>query len=62
MDFRTFFKSTDVSQMMYIHNRFIDDFHVKLADDVLAFAESNNPFVLNDPEFHSELYRRKEFT
>ena len=30
LDFRTFFKSTDVSQMLYIHNRSIEDFDTKL--------------------------------
>ena len=26
LDFRTFFKATDVSQMLYIHNRSLDTF------------------------------------
>ena len=58
LDFRTFFKSTDVSQMLYIHNRFMDDFPKKSADDVFAFAESFNPY--EDHEFFAGLYRRGE--
>jgi len=40
LDFRTFFKSNDVSQMLYIHNKFMDGFHEKSADEVFSFARS----------------------
>lgn len=63
LDFRTFFKSTDVAQLLYIHNRVLDSFSTRTADEVIDFAEGFKPFAgQDDPEFLQQLYRRGEIT
>jgi TATA-binding protein-associated factor Taf7 len=51
LDFRTFFKSCDVSQMLYIHNRVLDSFNTRTVEEVVKFAEGFRPFEKDDPEF-----------
>jgi len=61
LDFRTFFKANDVSQMLYIHNKFMDNFGEKTADEVFTFARGFQPVTKReDPEFFNSLYRRGE--
>lgn len=63
LDFRTFFKSADVSQMLYVHNRHLDSFSTRLADEILAFADAFKPFFQqDDPEFFTNLFKRGEIT
>ena len=50
LDYRTFFKATDVAQMLYIHNRSMEGFTEKTADEVFEFAEGFKAFS-DDPEF-----------
>lgn len=61
LDFRTFFKSADVAQMLYIHNKSLEGFSSLAADQVIAFATAFNPFT-DDPEFLAGLYRRGEIS
>lgn len=49
LDFRTFYKSVDVSQMLFIHNKCIDDILTKSPDEIIKFAKEFNP--LDDPDF-----------
>lgn len=50
LDFRTFYKSVDVAQMLYVHNKIMDNFSQRMASEVLDFAENFNP-AIDDPEF-----------
>jgi TATA-binding protein-associated factor Taf7 len=62
LDYRTFFKSTDVSQLLYVHNKWMDNFGTRTAEEVLDFARAFNPLAKkeHDPEFYNNLYRRTE--
>jgi TATA-binding protein-associated factor Taf7 len=62
LDYRTFFKSVDVSQMLYVHNKWMDDFKTRTADEVIEWARSFNPLAKKelDPDFYNNLYRRTE--
>lgn len=64
LDFRTFFKSTDVSQMLYIHNRSMDDFHTRSVDEVFEFAKAfkNVGPEAGDADFFHNVYRRSEIS
>jgi len=53
LDYRTFFKSCDVSQMLYVHNRVLDSFSTRTVDEVNEFAEGFRPLEKDDPEFFS---------
>ena len=58
LDFRTFYKSVDVAQMLYIHNKSID-IQDKTPQQLKEFAREFNP-VKDDPEFLQNLYRKGE--
>jgi len=62
LDYRTFFKSVDVSQLLYVHNKSIDDFNTRTAEEVFDFARAFNPMTKKeqDPEFYNNIYRRTE--
>jgi len=62
LDYRTFFKSVDVSQLLYVHNKSMDDFNTRSAEEVLEFARGFNPMAKKeqDPEFYNNIYRRTE--
>ena len=64
LDYRTFFKSVDVSQVLYVHNKSLDDFNTKTADEVFDFARAYNPLSKReqDPDFYNNLYRRNEIS
>ena len=49
LDFKTFYKSTDVSQLLFIHNKCIEDTDQKQPDDIIKIAKEFNP--LEDQEF-----------
>jgi TATA-binding protein-associated factor Taf7 len=59
LDFRTFYKSTDVSQMLYIHNKHLENFSQLSADQVLDFAKGFYPDE-HDTDFYHNLYKRGE--
>jgi TATA-binding protein-associated factor Taf7 len=59
LDYRTFFKSADVSQMLYIHSKYMEGFMSMKAEEVIGFAAGFNPFV-EEPEFLAGLYRKQE--
>jgi len=48
--------------MLYIHNKSMDDFGTRTADEVYEFARAFNPFAKKeqDPEFYNNIYRRTE--
>ena len=63
LDYRTFFKSVDVSQVLYVHNKSMDDFNTRTADEVFEFARAFNPLSKKgeqDVDFYNNLYRRNE--
>ena len=62
LDYRTFFKSADVSQILYVHNKSLDEFQTRTVDEVYALARAFNPMASkeSDPEFFANLYRRTE--
>eukprot|EP00347_Sterkiella_histriomuscorum_P002384 403368367 len=59
LDFRTFYKSVDVSQILYIHNKVIEDYQQKSPEELVKIAKDYNP-VLEDPDFLNSLYRKSE--
>jgi hypothetical protein len=47
--------------MLYIHNKFMDNFGEKTADEVFSFARGFQPVnKKDDPDFFNNLYRRGE--
>lgn len=58
LDYRTFFKAADVSQVLYIHNRVLDAFKSRTAQEVFDFAEAFKP--QEDPDFLATLYKRSQ--
>jgi len=64
LDYRTFFKSVDVSQVLYVHNKSLDDFNTKTAEEVFDFARPYNPLSKReqDQDFYNNLYRRNEIS
>lgn len=49
----------DVSQILYIHNKVIEDINSKSPEELVRIAKEYNP-VLEDPDFLNNLYRRGE--
>jgi len=58
LDYRTFFKATDVSQVLYIHNRVMEGFKERTAQEVIDFAEAFK--AKEDPDFLASLYKRSQ--
>lgn len=54
LDFRTFYKSVDVSQLMYVHNKSIS--FSKGFEEWMKFAKEFNP--LDDHEFLELIFKR----
>ncbi|CDW83486.1 transcription initiation factor tfiid subunit 7-like [Stylonychia lemnae] len=59
LDFRTFYKSVDVAQILFVHNKVIEDIQTKSPEELVRIAEDYNP-VLEDQEFLNSLYRKGE--
>ena len=59
LDFRTFYKSVDVSQLLYIHNKSIEDIQNKTPEEISEFAKKFNP-ITDDPDFLQLLFKRGE--
>ena len=47
----------DVSQILYIHNKVIEDINSKSPEELIKIAKDYNP-VLEDSDFLSNLYKR----
>ena len=56
LDYNTFFKSCDASQMMYVHNTFLDNVEQRTPDEVTKFVDKFNP--LDDEDFKKDLFQR----
>jgi transcription initiation factor TFIID subunit 7 len=50
LDYKTFYKSTDAAQMLYIHNQCLEDIASRSQEDVSIFVNSFNPLT-DDEQF-----------
>jgi hypothetical protein len=49
--------------MLYIHNKFMDGFEEKTADEIFTFARGFQPLMKrDDPDFFNNLYRKGEIS
>jgi len=56
LDYNTFYKSCDASQMMFVHNVFLESYATKTHEQILKFVSDFCP--LDDEEFKRDLYQR----
>ncbi len=54
LDYNTFYKSCDASQMLYVHNTFIENPLTKTQEEIRLFVADFCP--LDDEEFKRDLY------
>jgi len=54
LDYNTFYKSCDASQIMYVHNHFIDNINERTQEEVRRFVAEFCP--LDDDDFKRDLY------
>ena len=54
LDYNTFYKSCDASQMMYVHNVFFENHAQRSVEELQKFVADFNP--LDDEEFKKDLY------
>ena len=54
LDYNTFYKSCDASQMMYVHNQFFENHAQRSVEELQKFVADFNP--LDDEEFKKDLY------
>jgi TATA-binding protein-associated factor Taf7 len=59
LDFNTFYKSCDASQMMYVHNKYLDHAGVRTPSEIMKFCADFNPLT-EDEEFFQGLYQRRK--
>ena len=50
LDYTTFYKSCDASQMMYVHNVSLENLSQRTSEEIAKFVDSFNP-LLHDEEF-----------
>ena len=54
LDYNTFYKSCDASQMLYVHNVFFANYETRPQEELLKFVGEFCP--LDDDEFKRDLY------
>lgn len=59
LDYRTFYKSVDVAQILFVHNKTLENASAKTSEQLIAFAKAYNP-VLEDQDFLKNLFQRQE--
>ena len=57
LDQKTFFKSCDAAQMMYVHEVFLEEVDTRSDQEIKQFAKDFNP--IDDEEFRRDLFQRK---
>lgn len=45
LDYKTFYKSCDAAQMMYIHNTFLESIESRTQQEVASFVQKFNPLT-----------------
>ena len=58
LDYSTFYKSCDASQIMYVHNTCLDNMQARTQEEVQRFVAQFCP--LDDEDFKMDLYQRKK--
>ena len=58
LDYSTFYKSCDASQIMYVHNTCLDNMQGRTQEEVQRFVAQFCP--LDDEDFKMDLYQRKK--
>ena len=58
LDYNTFYKSCDASQMMYVHNTVLENYATRTKAEIDVFVSEFCP--LDDDEFKKDLYQRRK--
>ena len=57
LDYNTFYKSCEASQMLYVHNKSLDHIAFRSPAEIAKFVSDFNP-IAEDEEFFQGLYQR----